>query len=587
MIVPMIKVTFVGLDRDKEQFLEHLQQIGMVHLILPRERVEPMDLVKELSRATEAQRFLAARSEKAAAQSALSAREVCEKKEILSQREVRLQAEIAALNKESSVLEAWGDFRIQEVEMLHRKGLHIQFFRATPKNFAGLPLQDVYHYVISVTRGEICFITASNQPLSLEVQADKLPAASLSEIRLQLAEKQTELEQIGGEYAVLAAHLPVLKREEAQLTNLLEHRRAALNARNELESRLFIVKCWSPLPENELAAKLPEKFKIYHYSEPPAADERVPVLLKNKAIFDSGEDLVKVYSYPSYTDFDPSGFVLYCFAMFFGMIIGDAGYGLALLAMTLILRKKFRNTGAFAVRFFRLMVFLSIAVTVYGIISGGYFGITLDPDNPLSRLCIIDLNTKAGQNLAMIISVIIGMIHISLSFLVRFKNTRDLAALGWVGVIWSGYFLINSRMAHGVDNVVAKTFLITSLAAVFVFSSSSKNILLRILAGFNGLLGIVQVFSDVLSYLRLFALGIATIYMAQTFNMLAKDIVAALPWFGYFLAVIILFAGHSVNLLLGIMGGVIHGLRLNFLEWYRWCFTGDGVIYRPFKQIKY
>jgi V/A-type H+-transporting ATPase subunit I len=224
---------------------------------------------------------------------------------------------------------------------------------------------------------------------------------------------------------------------------------------------------------------------------------------------------------------------------------------------------------------------------VYGIISGGYFGIMLRPDNPLSKLCVIDLNTKAGQNLAMIISVIIGMLHISLSFLVRFRNTRDIAALGWVVVIWSGYFLINSRMAHGVDNVFAKYILIAGLVVVFAFSSSSKNIVLRILAGFNGLLGIVQVFSDVLSYLRLFALGIATIYMAHTFNMLARDIVAGLPWIGYLFAAVILFAGHSVNLLLGIMGGVIHGLRLNFLEWYRWCFTGDGVVYRPFERIKY
>jgi V/A-type H+-transporting ATPase subunit I len=583
----MIKITFVGLEPDKEQFLQHLQEIGVVHLIFPREQAEPIDLLKEAGRVTETRKFLAVRAGKTAAESVLSAHNVCEKRETLSQREARLQTEITILKKESTVLEAWGDFSVQEVEMLQSKCLHIQFFRVTQKNFARLPLQGIYHEVISVTRGEICFITVADQPLSLEVQAEKLPAASLSEIRAQLTEKQAELRQIEGEYAALAAHLPVLKREEAMLTNLLAHRRAALNAQNELERRLFIVKCWSPLPEQELMAKIPNKFTLYHYSEPPAADERVPVLLKNNAIFDSGEDLVKVYSYPNYTDFDPSGFVLYCFAVFFGLIVGDAGYGLTLLALTVILRKKFKNAGAFAARFFRLMYFLSIAVTVYGIISGGYFGITLGPDNPLSKLCIVDLNTKEGQNLAMIISVIIGMIHISLSFCVRFKNTRDIAALGWVGVIWSGYFLINSRMAYGVDNSIAKYILIASLAVVFVFSSSSKNIVFRLLGGFNGLLGIVQVFSDVLSYLRLFALGIATVYMAQTFNMLAKDIVAGLPWIGYLFAAIVLFAGHSVNLLLGIMGGVIHGLRLNFLEWYRWCFTGDGVVYRPFECLKY
>jgi V/A-type H+-transporting ATPase subunit I len=137
-----------------------------------------------------------------------------------------------------------------------------------------------------------------------------------------------------------------------------------------------------------------------------------------------------------------------------------------------------------------------------------------------------------------------------------------------------------------VDNPPAKYVLIAGLAVVFLFSSTKKNLILRAAEGLNGLLGIVQIFSDVLSYLRLFALGIATVYMAQTFNMLADDIAKGVPWFGYILAALILILGHLVNLLLGIMGGVIHGLRLNFLEWYRWCFVGDGVVYRPFKIIK-
>jgi hypothetical protein len=221
----MIKITFVGLERDREQFLQHLQEIGAVHLIFPRERVEPGDLVKELGRVTETCKFLAARAGTATPHGALSAREVCEKREILGQREARLQTEITALKKECSVLEAWGDFPVQEVAVLRNKGVYLQFFRVSPTNFARLPLQDVYHQVIRVVRGEICFITVAGQPVSLEVPPEKLPSVSLSEIRTQLAEKQAELEQIASDYAALAMHLPVLKREQVLLTNLLEHRR--------------------------------------------------------------------------------------------------------------------------------------------------------------------------------------------------------------------------------------------------------------------------------------------------------------------------------------------------------------------------
>ena len=586
MIVSMRKITFVGLEAEKERFLELLQQIGVVHLIFPQDPVEPLDLAKELSRVTEARKFLSSRAGKARAETRLSAREVCEKRETLAQREARIQTDIVALKKERSLLEAWGDFSVEELEKLRGRGLHIQFFRVTQKTFEGLPLQDVYHQVISITKGEVCFITVSENPLSLEIAEEKIPPRSLSAVHQEIAAKEEELKKIERSYVDLAAHFDALKEEEAALTDLLEYRKAAMNAGSELENRLFIVKCWSPLPEQDLISKIPASFTLYHYSEEPTADERVPVVLQNKAAFDSGEDLVKVYSYPNYNDFDPSGFVLYCFAVFFGMIVGDAGYGVTLLAITFLLQRKFKSSSPFAVRFFRLMYFLGFAVTGYGILSGGYFGVSLSPDNPLSKLCLVNLNTKEGQNLAMILSIIIGMIHISLSFALKFRNTRDIASLGWIVVIWSGYFLINSKMGHGADNPVAKYVLIAGLAVVFLFSSSKKNPLLRVLEGMNGLLGIVQVFSDVLSYLRLFALGIATVYMAQTFNMLARDIVAGMPWLGYVFAVLILFAGHSVNLLLGIMGGVIHGLRLNFLEWYRWCFTGDGLVYKPFRQIK-
>jgi len=120
---------------------------------------------------------------------------------------------------------------------------------------------------------------------------------------------------------------------------------------------------------------------------------------------------------------------------------------------------------------------------------------------------------------------------------------------------------------------------------VVLFSSKSRNPILRILIGLNGSLGVVQLLADCLSYMRLFALGLATMYMCQTFNMLAEMSYKGLPYIGFIPAVLILVFGHAINLLLGVMGGVVHGLRLNFLEWYRWCSEGDGLIFKPFRKI--
>ena len=140
-------------------------------------------------------------------------------------------------------------------------------------------------------------------------------------------------------------------------------------------------------------------------------------------------------------------------------------------------------------------------------------------------------------------------------------------------------------MAHGEDNPTAMYGLIAGLAIVLLFSSKNKNLLLRLVEGVQALLGIIQVFGDVLSYLRLFALGVATVYIAQTFNILGGAVADSIPVLGLVFAGVILFLGHVLNIGLAIMGGVIHGLRLNFLEWYRWCFEGDGLEYKPFQRI--
>lgn len=585
MIVPMRKITFVGVEADKERFLERLQEVGVVHLRHPKEAAEPQDLVKTLARVTEARKILTSKNvgtTPAEPPEPLSGLALCSQRETLAQRETLLLAEIAALKKELFLQEVWGDFDVQELDALRQSGLNIQFFRVSQKVFETLPLEHIYHRVVGISRGEVCFVTASLGPVVLPVPEEKIPSKNVSIIQRELDAKTAELERIESEYRRLAAHLETLKRTETELTDLLEYRRAVLNAGAALDGNLFTVSCWSPLPEAELIAKIGPSFALHYFSEKPSDNEQVPVLLTNKPAFDSGEDLVKVYSHPSYQDFDPSGFVLYCFAVFFGMIIGDAGYGLTLLAVTFLLQRKFKSSSPFAVRFFRLMYLLSASVTIYGVITIGYFGLQIDRENPLWKLCLLDVSTKEGQNNAMILSIIIGMIHISLSHIIQFKNTRAYASLGWIITIWAGYFLVSGKMLGAPDNPFATYGTIIGLAIVFFFSSKSRNPIFRVLEGLNGLLGIVQVFSDVLSYLRLFALGIATVYMAQTFNTLAEGIVNGVPYVGWVLATLVLIAGHSVNLLLGVMGGVIHGLRLNFLEWYRWCFTGDGLIYKPF-----
>jgi len=582
----MNKITFVGIESEKVRFLQRLQDVGVAHLILPKEGVEPQDLVRELNRVIEVRKFLERKGEKGKPEEKPDAKEVCEKREQLGQQEAEMQSEIVLLKKQRASTEPWGDFSIADMAEMKDKGLSIQFFRISRRVFETLEFgEGVFCQVVSDRGGETFFVTFSPDPVDLNLMEEKLPSMSLSEIDREISYKRAKLEEVEKEYVALAGHLGVLEKAEAELTDMLAYQRAMLNSKKELEDRLFVVQCWSPIPEDELLQRVGGSFALYHYGEEPEEHDRMPVKMENPPAFESGEDLVKIYSYPSHHDFDPSPFVLYCFAVFFGMIVGDFGYGLVLLGLTVWLRKKVTSQSPLATRMFRLMYLLTGSVLVWGVLGGGFFGIEFEPEHPIRRFSILDYGSQEGQRDIMILSIIIGMVHICLSLAIKAYKDREYSGIGWIVAIWSAYFLLNSKMAHGQENMPATYGLIVGLAGVFLFSSKSRNPLLRIAEGLQGLLGVVQIFSDVLSYLRLFALGVATVYIAQTFNILAGSVSGGLPVIGFVFAGIILFIGHTLNIGLAIMGGVIHGLRLNFLEWYRWCFEGDGLEYKPFQRV--
>jgi V/A-type H+/Na+-transporting ATPase subunit I len=586
MIVKVKKITFVGLHEEKERFISRLQEMGVTHVSLPMDAVEPAEVARELQKVTEIRKFLSRLGKKtASAQISANYSSICSQREELGQRETRLLSEISVLKKEREILEPWGDFDPQDIAAFRSKGLEVRFYRVPKKVFETLSLASVFCLITRQTEGEVAFTAMASSPLDLGVPEEKVPAKSLSRIDRDIQSKQAELERITEEYRTLSLKVQALVDAEARLKDDYEYRRVLLNAGPALDNRLFVLTCWSPIPEDELIKKIGEGFTLGRFTEEPEQGDRVPVLLSNKPAFESGEDLVKVYSQPNYSDFDPSGLVLYIFSIFYGMIIGDAGYGVVSLGLTAFLHWKVKSASPMWIRFRRLCYLLSFSVLFFGIISASYFGIFLRPENPLNRLLLLDLNTKEGQNQVMLISVIMGMIHISIALAIKFYRTKDLPTLGWIIVIWSGYFLLSSKMGKGEPNPVAMYIAIGGMALVVLFTSSSKNPILRILIGLNGALGVVQLLADCLSYMRLFALGLATMYMCQTFNMLAEMSYNGLPYIGFIPAVLILVFGHAINLLLGIMGGVVHGLRLNFLEWYRWCFEGDGLPFKPFRKI--
>jgi len=588
LILPMTKITFLGLGSQKEAFLKRLQEVGVTHLILPAETEEPQEVARELQKVGDAKKFLARRlTDKKATPSQHDYEAVCARRDALGHEEAGLQTELAILKKDKALMLPWGDFDPASLGALEAKGFKVYFYRLGQSAFAGLDLSGLHSFVVSDTPGEVAFVVFAQAPPELGVLPEKLPAKGLSRIEREIEAANQRLAAIQAEYAELARNLKTLEKAEASLTDELTYLRAVLNTDGELENRLFLVRCWSPMAADELVKKIGPEFAFHHYAEEPQEGDRVPVLLSNKPAFAPGEDLVGIYSHPNYSDFDPSGLVLWCFTIFYGMIIGDAGYGSVLLLISVLLQLKVKSESPMFKRMLRLSYMLSCSTIFFGLITASYFGVALSDDSPLKNIMLMDLGTKEGQNHVMLVSCVMGMVHLTLALLIKLYRTKDLAALGWILVTWGGYLLFDGKVAGGPYGEIGQWVLIAGFALVLLFTSNSRNVIIRLAVGLNGVLGVVQLFADVLSYMRLFALGLATMYMCQTFNLLGGMVFDAIPWawLGALPAVLVLVIGHSINIVLGIMGGVVHGLRLNFLEWYRWCFEGDGLPFKPFRQV--
>ena len=317
----------------------------------------------------------------------------------------------------------------------------------------------------------------------------------------------------------------------------------------------------------------------------PGDEEQPPTLFNNAAPLRAGEDLVAFYMTPSYWLWDPSSIVFLSFADFFGMIVADAAYAALLGGMVFLYRK--RLGASEAGRRWKVMLYVLAAATgIYGIMAGSYFGVTPPPDSLPGALHILDLG---NFTVMMALSVIIGALHVAYANLMnglRYPDwPRRLPPFGWAiavlaGLVtWGGMQLDSNALFNG--GLIGIGF---GLVLVAGFTGYGEKPLMRAVKGVTALTGVSGAFGDVLSYLRLFALGLASATLAAAFNDMASDVRQALPGIGMLFALLILLLGHALNFMLSVASGFIHGLRLNVIEFFKWGVQEEGNPYRPFAR---
>lgn len=638
MITDIVKYFIMGTKDDLNRFFEQAQEQGFLEFISvsPKKQVEMPVTVQSLLTAIKILKKQPIREEYQGGGDLLLAMQI-------SERIVELKDDLEKLYEEKRVLDAeivrvapFGDFSMDDIGYIEEKGHRVvQFFcmKTAKSHKTTMPEEIIY---VGTEYDLDYFITFSKDPINIPGMIEMRIDSPLGELDNRLDFVEDAIERFETELKEHAGYIEFLHHfllEELNKHNLVC---AKKEVAYPLKNSLFVVEAW--IPQNKIAHLygLIDGMHIHAEQIQIEKDDKVPTCLENTGLGHVGEDIMKIYDVPATTDKDPSSWILWFFALFFAVIVGDGGYGLIFLALAFYLKKKFPQIRGSQKRMLRLFFLLSTACIAWGVLTSSYFGLKLAPtsflteisplhylverkadyhlavkddvyqswlakfpqigsaqtgDQMLLATAVVKKGTTTYQmieefigNIILELTLIMGIVHITLAFLRYLK--RNYAGLGWIAFMIGGYLFFPSML--NATTILEFMGLVTKpISAAFGLQCLYGGLGFALLAaviqhrwkGLGEIANMIQVFADVLSYLRLYALSLAGSIMASTFNQEG----AAL---GLAAGFIVILAGHGINMLLSFMGGVIHGLRLNFLEWYHYCFDGGGRLFKPLLKLK-
>lgn len=583
-ILKLKKVSVIGLSQDKAETLDAIQALGVMHIIplteaTAKQNAEVEDTNPELLK--RCLHYLMSSPQKrrqVTRDNQLELNKVLHQVDQNRQNRIRLSEKRDFLDKRIKDLEPWGEFTLPDLADLNHEKL---WFYLVP-NYKMQDVEDSHLPWMQVHRDNrhtYIVVISPDEPDAhiMPVPRTHTGYVPLSELKEQLEEAEIQLEAAEGEREALTRWIFLLQQSVASTENqaLLDE----VSGQTRDYGEVFALQGWvavRDLPELESFA---QEQGLVLLEEDPADDEAPPTYLENPVIYGGGQEVVSFFQTPNYRSWDPSRVVFFSFVSFFAIIMSDAGYSL-LFGAVIAWKWKAMATSESGRRLRAMGAALTGAGVLWGIIVGSYFGASA-PVSLLGEMKLLDLNDFDAM---MKLSISIGALHLILANLlmawVRRGSNQSLSSLGWalsVAVALSGWLTEFTTLDWSVFGL--------GLAMVLLFSTPDSGFnLSRLISGLLALTNVTKIFGDVLSYLRLFALGLASASLAITFNQLAADVGNALPGIGLLLHILILLAGHLLNFVLTVVSGVIHGLRLNLIEFYNWSLADEGYPFQPFSK---
>ena len=620
MIEKMKKFTFLVTDKEYEGFISSLRQQGVVHVQQLQQGASSQELQQALdleSRYVAALRVLdsAAKTYQVAPHAPALGQtsdslEVLTRIENIQAEEQTLMHERDAIEKDIRVLEPWGNFDMKALQRLAQaSGLTVGFFRCSSKFFRQEWADHYFAIPVNEMSKSTYFLTFSEEKPDIEAEQIFLPQESLQEKRAQLDSVLQKLDLIHGELLYIEKQLrSVLLDGQSQTRDSIQLERVHLSDERVAGDSLRLLVGWVRADRTEELTTVLDAHHIFYEMEDPAFEDDVPVQITNGRFTSLFEPILRMYSLPNYHDLDPSFYFAPFFMLFFGLCLGDGGYGLLVLFGGLAVAKFCKGD---VCNYGRLMAWLGMMTVICGLLMGTFFGIDLSQQDwaflaPVKPYFLNDngVGPIFGYSPMMVLSVIIGLIQVLLGMILKgckaVKNYGFAYGIGtfcWVAAIILAVILYGLPVCGVQLPQVLQIILMVliGISALGIFFYNSPGSYRRPLLGLLGNIGggvwatygmATGLLGDLLSYIRLFALGLTGGVLGGVFNSLAIDMTSSLPVMVRWIPMIlILLAGHGITFALSMISAFVHPMRLTFVEFFKNAdFEGGGKEYSPFRK---
>ena len=593
MIAQMTKYSFILLNGMQESLMDTLQEIGLVDITRSSKPID--DRSRELLSSIELVDGLIKGLEKADIPEGTEPEHIDGDIERLAggmlMRYTDDNTEMAQIRKQLQQLQIWGNFDTEILRKLEEAGVPIHFHSLSSKQFKASWADEYALSVISTDKSNTWFVVAGEDPLPGELP---LPTQNAAQLEKDLKDREKHYEHVLMRIAGAKSRIPELEERKAKYYAELDKHLAGCTAVSAAEDTLVTIVGYAPTEADEKVSAILDQSGFFYIKEEAKLEDNPPISLKNNWFVKQFETLTDMYGRPAYNGFDPTPFISVFFLLFFALCMGDAGYGLILILIGLALKKvpSFKDLAP-------LVVTLGIGTVVVGFFLHTFFSIDIATWPIFEPVKFLFLpNEIGGYAGGMVLSIVIGILHLCLAMTVKAIQavkvngfSASLGTLGWTLLIVGGVIVGALALVGVLSSDLTKWIIIVlgvvSAIGIFPLNTKGRNPLVNTGLGlwdtYNTVTGLL---GDVLSYLRLYALGLAGSMLGMAFNdmgmMVLGDGSNALLWIPFILLVVI---GHTLNIAMCALGAFVHPLRLNFLEFFKNSgYEAAGRNYNPLKK---